>query len=221
MTDSSLWHALRRWLIAGLAVWLPLGVTILVVTFLVDLMDRSLLLLPESYRPEVLFGTNIPGLGVLLTVCIVLLTGFLAANYFGERLLSLVDMVLQKVPLIRSVYGGMKSLSDTVLTGSGHAFRRVLLIEYPRKGLWTLAFQTGEPAGEVQEKTGADVVTVFVPTTPNPTSGFIVMVPKDDAIALDMSVEQALRMIISLGVVTPDSPEIKAAIASKSTEKAE
>ncbi len=221
MTKAALWPLMRRWLIAGLAVWLPLGATILVVLFLIDLMDRSLLLLPPAYRPETLLGFNIPGLGVLLTFAIVLLTGFLAANYFGEKLLALLDQLVQRVPLVRSVYGGMKSLADTVLTGSGNSFRKVLLIEYPRKGLWTLAFQTGEPAGEVQRKTGQEVVTVFVPTTPNPTSGFIVMVPRTDAIALDMTVEQALRMIISLGVVTPESPEIQAATAGKSEQKAE
>lgn len=215
MADTPFWPVLRRWLIAGLAIWIPLGATILVVLFLVDLMDRSLLLLPEAYRPDVLLGIHIPGLGVLLTFFIVLVTGFLTANYFGGKLLELVDVLLQKVPLVRSVYGGMKNLSDTVLTGSGNSFRKVLMIEYPRKGLWTLAFQTGEPAGEVQEKTGASVVTVFVPTTPNPTSGFIVMVPREDAIELSMSVEQALRMIISLGVVTPDHPEIKPAVVKK------
>lgn len=206
MSDSRLWPLLRRWLIAGIAVWLPLGATILVVLFLVDLMDRSLLLLPPALRPEALLGFSIPGLGVLLTLAVVLLTGFLAANYFGKTLLGWLDRLMQRVPLVRSVYGGMKSLSDTVLSGRSHAFRKVLMIEYPRKGLWTLCFQTGTPVGEVQDKTGAEVVTVFVPTTPNPTSGFIVMVPREDAVELDMSVEQALRMIISLGMVTSDKP---------------
>lgn len=208
--------AMRRWLLAGLAVWLPLGVTILVVKFLVDLMDRSLLLLPDAYQPHVLLGVDIPGLGVLLTLVTVLLTGFLAANYFGSKALELLDGLLQRVPLVRSIYGGMKNLADTVLTGSGNSFRKVLMIEYPRKGLWTLAFQTGEPVGEVQKKTGADVLTVFVPTTPNPTSGFLVMVPREEAIELDMSVEQALKMIISLGVVTPDHPDILKTVPKKS-----
>lgn len=208
--------ALRRWLLTGLAVWLPLAATILVAMFLVDLMDRSLLLLPEAYRPEALLGVHIPGLGVLLTLFIILITGFIAANYFGSKLLSLVDLVLQRVPLIRSVYGGMKSLSDTVLTGSGEAFRKVLLIEYPRKGLYTLAFQTSEAAAEVQGKTGVELVTVFVPTTPNPTSGFIVMVPKAEAVELDMSVEEALKMVISLGVVTPLDSDVLSTIPIKS-----
>ncbi len=216
MSGLPIWAVLRRWLIAGLAVWVPLGVTLLVVHFLIDRMDRSLLLLPEQYRPETLLGFNIPGLGTVLTIVIVLLTGFLAANYFGGKLLGLLESMLSRLPLVRSLYGGMKSLSDTILTGSGNSFRKVLLIEYPRKGIWTLAFQTGEPVGEILEKTGAQVVTVFVPTTPNPTSGFIVMVPKEDAIEMDMSVEQALRMIMSLGVVTPDHPDIQASIPKKS-----
>ncbi len=204
MARMPIWPVVQRWLLAGLAVWLPLGATLLVVLFLVELMDRSLLLLPAQFRPDALLGFNIPGLGVVLTFVIVLLTGFLAANYFGGKLLGLMESMLGRLPLVRSVYGGMKSLSDTVLTGSGNSFRRVLMIEYPRKGLWTLAFQTAEPAGEIRNKTAADVVTVFVPTTPNPTSGFIVMVPREDAIEMDMSVEQALRMIMSLGVVTPE-----------------
>lgn len=207
---------IRRWLLAGLAVWLPVGATILVGMFLVGLMDRTLLLLPDAYQPDVLLGMHIPGLGVLLTLLIVLLTGFLAANYFGSQLLALLDRVMHRVPLVRSVYGGMKNLADTVLTGDGNAFRKVLMIEYPRKGIWTLAFQTGQPSAEVQKKTGAEVVTVFVPTTPNPTSGFIVMVPRADAIELDMSVEQALKMIISLGVVTPEHPDILKTIPRKS-----
>ena len=196
---------IKRWLIAGLLVWLPLGATLLVMRFLVDFMDRSLLLLPTQLRPDYLLGFHIPGLGIILTLLILLLTGFLAANFLGSRLLSLGEALLQRVPLARTIYGGVKRLSETVLVGDNQAFRKVLMIEYPRKGVWTMAFQTAEPVGEVQERTGVDVVTVFVPTTPNPTSGFIVLVPRDEVIEMDMSVEDALRMIISLGVVSPDS----------------
>lgn len=196
---------IKRWLIAGLLVWLPLGATLLVISFLVQLMDQSLLLLPPEYRPEVLLGFHIPGLGIGLTLLILLVTGFLAANFFGARLLSIGEAILQRVPLARTVYGGVKQLSETVLVGGNQAFRKVLLIEYPRKGIWTVGFQTSEPAGEVQERTEADVVTVFVPTTPNPTSGFIVLVPRNEVIEMQMTVEEALRMIISLGVVTPES----------------
>lgn len=195
---------IKRWLIAGLLVWLPLGATLLVFRFLVQMMDQSLLLLPPSMRPEALLGFHVPGLGIVLTVLILLLTGFLAANIFGARMLALGESILQRVPLARSIYGGVKQLSQTVLVGGNQSFRKVLLIEYPRKGIWTLAFQTSEPGGEVQQRTARDVVTVFVPTTPNPTSGFIVLVPRDELIEMEMSVEQALRMIISLGVVGPD-----------------
>ncbi len=195
---------IRRWLIAGLLVWLPLGATLLVIGFLVDLMDRSLLLLPEHLRPDVLLGFHVPGLGIILTLLILMLTGFFAANFFGARLLAIGESLLQRVPLARTIYGGVKRLSETVLVGDNQAFRKVLLVEYPRKGVWTLAFQTSEPVGEVQERTVKDVVTVFVPTTPNPTSGFIVLVPRDEVIEMDMKVEDALRMIISLGVVNPD-----------------
>lgn len=195
---------IKRWLIAGLLVWLPLGATLLVMRFLVDFMDRSLLLLPAHLRPDYLLGFHLPGLGIILTLLILLLTGFLAANFFGARLLSLGESLLQRVPLARTIYGGVKRLSETVLVGDNQAFRKVLLVEYPRKGVWTLAFQTAEPVGEVQERTGVEVVTVFVPTTPNPTSGFIVLIPRDEVIEMDMSVEDALRMIISLGVVNPD-----------------
>lgn len=203
---------IKRWLIAGLLIWLPLGATLLVIRFLVQLMDQSLLLLPPDLRPEALLGFTIPGLGIVLTLLILLATGFLAANIFGARLLAIGEAILQRVPLARTVYGGVKQLSETVLVGGNQAFRKVLLIEYPRKGIWTLAFQTAEPAGEVQQCTEQDVITVFVPTTPNPTSGFIVLVPREEAIEMKMSVEDALRMIISLGVVSPDSRQVEAPV---------
>ena len=196
---------IKRWLVAGLLVWLPLGATILVLRFLIGLMDQSLMLLPPDLRPEALLGFHIPGLGILLSALILLVTGFLAANIFGARLLAIGEAILQRVPLVRTVYGGVKQLSETVLAGGNQSFRKVLLIEYPRKGIWTLAFQTAEPVGEIQARTKKDVVTVFVPTTPNPTSGFIVMVDKSEVMELEMSVEDALRMIISLGVVAPES----------------
>ena len=196
---------IKRWLIAGLLVWLPLGVTLLVIRFLVDFMDRSLLLLPPAMRPDALLGFHLPGLGIILTLVILLVTGFFAANFLGARLLVIGESLLQRVPLARTIYGGVKRLSETVLVGDNQAFRKVLLVEYPRKGVWTLAFQTSEPVGEVQERTSKDVVTVFVPTTPNPTSGFIVLIPRDEVIEMDMKVEDALRMIISLGVVNPDA----------------
>lgn len=194
---------IRRWLIAGLLVWLPLVVTFWVLKLLVNFLDRSLLLLPPAWRPEALFGFDIPGLGIILSLLLVLVTGFFAANFLGQRVVALGESLLDRVPLLRTVYSGVKHLTETVFSDSSTSFRKVLLVEYPRRECWTLAFQTGEPVGEVQERTSREVLTIFVPTTPNPTSGFIILVPKEDVIELDMSVEDGLRMVISLGVVTP------------------
>jgi len=194
---------LRKYLIAGILVWLPLGVTVLVVKLFVDLMDRTLLLIPPQYTPEALLGFSIPGLGVLLSVLIILFTGMIAANLLGGKLVALWESILARIPLVRSVYSAVKQLTETLFSPSGQSFRKVLLVEYPRKGAWTLAFQTGTDAGEAQQKTGEDIINIYVPTTPNPTSGFFLMIPRRDVIELDMSVDEGLRMIISMGVVVP------------------
>jgi uncharacterized membrane protein len=193
----------RRYLMTGLLVWLPLGVTLLVVKLLVDTMDETLMILPEEYRPDHLLGFHIPGLGVVLSVVVVLITGVIMANFFGQQLLAAWEAILNRIPLVRSIYASVKQLSETLLSSGGQSFRKVLLIEYPRKGLWTLAFQTGTEVGEAQTKTGEDVINVYVPTTPNPTSGFFLMVPRRDVVELEMSVDQGLKMIISMGVVVP------------------
>ncbi|HHH48382.1 MAG TPA: DUF502 domain-containing protein [Gammaproteobacteria bacterium] len=195
---------MKRYLIAGLLVWVPLGVTVMVIKLLVGMMDRSLLLLPESYRPDNLLGFHIPGLGVVLTTIIVLVTGMVVANLFGRKLVKLWETLLAQIPLVRTIYTGVKQILETVFSSSGQSFRKVLLVEYPRKGLWTLAFQSSTSVGEAQAKTGREVVNVFIPTTPNPTSGFFIMVPADDVIELDMSVDDGLKMIISAGVVVPE-----------------
>ena len=194
---------LRRYLIMGLLVWLPFGVTLLVVKLLVDLMDQTLLVLPEAYSPDHLLGFHIPGLGVVLSVAVVLTTGVIMANFFGQQLLAGWEAILNRIPLVRSIYAGVKQLSETLLSSGGQSFRKVLLVEYPRKGLWTLAFQTGTEVGEAQARTGEEVINVYVPTTPNPTSGFFLMVPRRDVLELDMSVDEGLKMIISMGVVVP------------------
>ena len=194
---------LRKYLIAGILVWLPLGVTVLVVKLFVDLMDRTLLLIPPQYTPEALLGFSIPGLGVLLSVLIILFTGMIAANLLGGKLVALWESILARIPLVRSIYSAVKQLTETLFSSTGQSFRKVLLVEYPRKGAWTLAFQTGTDAGEAQQKTGEDVINIYVPTTPNPTSGFFLMIPRRDVIELDMSVGEGLRMIISMGVVVP------------------
>jgi len=195
--------ALRRYLVAGLLVWVPLGVTLLIINFLVELMDQTLVLLPEHLRPENLIGFSVPGLGIVLATVVVLVTGVVAANLFGRQLLGFGESLLNRIPLVRSIYSGVKQVTETLFSGSGKSFRRVVLVEYPHKDSWTLAFQTGEGAPEARSKVGRDLVNVFVPTTPNPTSGFFLMVPREDVIVLDMSVDDGLKMLLSVGVVQP------------------
>lgn len=194
---------MRRYLTAGLLIWVPLGVTILIIKFLVDLMDQTLLLLPADYRPDALLGFHIPGIGVVLTFVVVLLTGVIVANLFGRQLIGIGERVLARIPVVRSIYSGVKQLMETVFSNTGESFRKVVLVEYPRVGLWTVAFLTGDGRGEAQRKTGKDVVNIYVPTTPNPTSGFFLIVPRADIIELDMSVDEGLKMILSVGVVVP------------------
>ena len=218
---------LKRYLIAGLLVWLPLGVTIVVIKFLVDLFDRSLLLLPDQYRPDELFGLDIPGFGVLLSLAVILLTGLVVANFLGTRLVNLWESFLSRIPLVRSIYNAAKQIAQAVFGSGDQTFQKVYLIQYPRAGLWTLAFQTSKLQGEAQGKTGmTDVVNLFVPTTPNPTSGFFIMASKHEIVELDMTVEEALKMVISGGVIVPDiaapsvaaQPELEKETTLKSKE---
>lgn len=195
---------LRRYLIAGLLVWIPLGVTILLIRLAVGLMDKTLALVPEPYKPENLLGFQIPGLGVLLTILILLITGVLAANFVGRAFMVGWESLLNRIPVVRSIYSAAKNFAEVVFSDSSQSFKNVLLLEYPRKGLYSLAFQTSSQLGEVQGRTGEEVVCCFVPTTPNPTSGFIIIVPRKEVTVLDMTVDEALKMIISLGVVVPE-----------------
>lgn len=194
---------LRRYLVAGLLVWIPLGVTIFILKVLIGLMDRSLLLIPQQYRPEEWLGFSVPGLGLILTLLVLLVTGLLAANIVGRSMVSLWESLLDRIPVVRSVYSAAKNFTEIVFSDSGQSFKKVLLIEYPRKGIYSLAFQTATNLGEVQGRMGEQMVCTFVPTTPNPTSGYIIIVPKKDIIELDMEIDEALKMIISLGVVIP------------------
>jgi uncharacterized membrane protein len=194
---------LRRYLVAGLLVWVPLGATILIFSVLFDLMDRVLLLLPATFRPEQLLGFRIPGLGAILAILVLLATGLFVANFFGRRIVGSFESILDRIPLVRGVYSSVKHFAAVVFSESNTSFKKVLLIEYPRAGLYSLAFQTSENPQEVQARTGDEIVTVFLPTTPNPTSGFMLFVPRKDVTELDMTVEEALKMIISLGVVLP------------------
>ena len=200
-------HTLKRYLIAGLLVWLPLGVTIAALIFLVNLFDKSLLLLPEHWRPEYWLGFRIPGFGILLSLTLILLTGMLVANYLGNRLMAFWERLLSRIPLVRGIYSAVKQLTEAVFGSGEQSFQKVFLLEYPRRGLWTLGFQTSTVKGEAQCKTGMeDVVNLFVPTTPNPTSGFFIIASRKDIIELDMGVDEALKMVISGGVVVPPHP---------------
>lgn len=203
---------MRRWLIAGLLVWLPLVATLLVLRLVVELLDKSLVLLPPPWRPENLLGVDVPGLGIVLSLIIVLGTGATVANIIGRRVVEVTEAALERIPLVRSVYGGVKKLTGAVMSGDSQTFRKVLLVEYPRRDCWTLAFQTADPARSVSHKAG-DVVTVYVPTTPNPTSGFVVFLPRADVQELDMSIEDALQLIMTLGVVTPEKAALEARAA--------
>jgi uncharacterized membrane protein len=194
---------LRRYFVAGILVWLPLGLTVLLLRVLIGLMDRTLLLLPQEFRPEALLGIAIPGLGVILTIVLLFLTGLLAANFVGRRFVGGWESLMERIPVVRSIYSGAKNFAEIVFSDSGTAFKKVLLVEYPRKGIYSLTFQTAAHLGEVQGRLGEEVISCFVPTTPNPTSGFIIIVPKKDVIELDMDVDEAVRMIMSLGVVIP------------------
>ena len=194
---------LQRYLVAGILVWVPLAVTFALVYLAVDITDNTLLLIPEQYRPDSLLGFHIPGLGVILALIVLLATGVLAANFVGRALVSGWESLLERIPFVRAVYSAAKKFSEIVFSDSSESFKKVLLIEYPRKGLYSLAFQTATDLGEVQARTGEDVVCCFVPTTPNPTSGLIIVVPKKDVTELDMEIDEALKMIISLGVVVP------------------
>jgi uncharacterized membrane protein len=194
---------LRRYFVAGLLVWLPVGATILIFTMLLDLMDQLLFLLPPGLRPEVLLGYRIPGLGAILAVLVLLATGLLAANLLGRRLVAFYESLLSRIPFVRAVYGGVKTFAEVVFSDQNTSFKKVLLVEYPRTGLYSVAFQTSDDPSEIQALTGETIVTVFLPTTPNPTSGFMLFVPRSQIIELEMSVEEALKMVISLGVVMP------------------
>jgi len=206
---------MKRYFITGLLIWIPLGITVLVLNWLIGTMDQSLDLLPARLRPESVWGLHIPGLGTVVTILVVFLTGLLAANFIGQRLVRFWEGVLARIPVVKSIYYGVKQVSDTILADTGLAFRKVLLVQYPRAGSWTIAFQTGRPGGDVVNHLRGEYVSVYVPTTPNPTSGFFLMMPRSDVIELDMNVDEALKYIISMGVVAPPASvaqEISAAV---------
>ncbi|EXI74467.1 MAG: hypothetical protein AW07_01698 [Candidatus Accumulibacter sp. SK-11] len=194
---------IKRYFITGLLIWVPLAITAWVLTMIISTMDQSLHLLPAAIHPRSVLGFDIPGSGAILTLLIILLTGVLAANFIGQWLVVWWERLLARIPVVNSIYNSVKQVSDTLFSSSGNAFRKALLIEYPRRGAWTIAFLTGRPGGEVAQHLAGDYVSVYVPTTPNPTSGFFLMLPQADVVELDMSVDTALKYVISMGVVAP------------------
>jgi uncharacterized membrane protein len=198
---------LRRYIVAGLLVWLPLAVTYKLLEFVIGQMDgwldEFLKWLPPSYHPDEMLGIALPGLGVLFTFLLLVITGMLAANFVGRAFVTGWESLLDRIPFVRAIYSAVKSFAELVFSDQSQSFKKVLLVQYPRKGLFSLAFQTSSNLGELQGRTGEELVCTFVPTTPNPTSGVIIMVPKQDTIELDMEVDEALKMVISLGVVVP------------------
>jgi uncharacterized membrane protein len=195
---------MRKYFVTGLLILVPLAITLWVLNLIVGTMDQSLLLLPAQWRPEAVFGFAIPGLGTILTLVIIFLTGLATRNFIGKRVVLVWESVLRRIPIFNTIYSSVKQVSDTLFSSSGNAFRKALLVQYPRQGSWTIAFLTGVPGGDVRNHLVGDYVSVYVPTTPNPTSGFFLMVPRTDTIELDMSVDDALKYIVSMGVVTPE-----------------
>ena len=194
---------LKKYFITGLLIWIPLIITLWVLKVIFDTLDGSLLLLPESFQTERWLGVHIPGLGALLTLVIVLITGIFATNFFGAQLVQLWHDVLNRIPVVNSIYSSVKQISDTVFSSSGQAFRKALLVQWPHPGMWTIAFLTGTPGGDVATLLPPDCLSLYVPTTPNPTGGYFVIVQRSQVIELDMTVDQALKYIISMGVVPP------------------
>jgi len=194
---------MKKYLITGLLVWVPLAITVWVLRLVVNTLDQSLLLLPQAWQPSTLIGFKLWGLGTVLTILVVVATGVVTSNLVGQRLVRLWESILNRIPVVRQIYSSVKQVSDTVLGPGGQAFRKALLVKYPHQDSWTIAFQTGTPGGELADLLPDDSVSVYVPTTPNPTSGFFLMMARKDVVELDMSVDEALKFIISMGSVAP------------------
>jgi len=193
----------RNYLIGGLLVWIPIMITVWVVRFLSGILDTSLLLLPPSWRPEAVFGTYIPGLGIILSLLILILTGLVMKNLFGVQIVAGLESLVRRIPVVGAIYSGAKTFSETVLTDKGRSFKQVVMVEFPRKGVYSIGFITSHELEEAQHKTEQVVTCVFVPTTPNPTTGFIILVPRDEVVYMDMTVDDAFKMLLTLGVVVP------------------
>jgi uncharacterized membrane protein len=201
--DRSPARKIRNYLIGGLLIWIPILITFWVLRFLSGILDQSLLLLPPSWRPEALFGTYVPGVGIVLSLLLLFLTGVLVKNLFGGQMVAGLESLVRRIPVIGAVYGGAKTFSETVLTDQGKSFKQVVMVEFPRKGIFSIGFITAHDLEEAQAKTAQEVTCVFVPTTPNPTTGFLVLVPKDEVTYMDMTIDEAFKMLLTLGVVVP------------------
>ncbi len=198
--------ALRKWLFAGLLVIVPVAITVWVLQWIIGTLDQTLLILPAGWQPDKLLGVHIPGFGVLLALAILLAVGAAASNFFGRTLLKWWDAALGRIPVVRSIYSSVKQVSDTLFSESGNAFRTAVLIQWPRENMWTIGFVTGTPGGDVANYLQGEYFSVYVPTTPNPTGGYFVMLRREDCIELKMSVDEALKYIVSMGVVVPGGP---------------
>ncbi len=207
---------MKKYFITGLLIWIPLIITMMVMAWIVGTLDQLLLLMPERYRPDTVLGFHVPGLGVVLALTILLVTGLIGANVLGQKIVEGWELLLSRIPVVKSIYYSVKQVSDTLFSSSGQAFRKALLVQYPRQGAWTIAFLTGKPGGDPARHLVGDYVSVYVPTTPNPTSGFFLMLPRRDVIELDMSVDEALKYIISMGVVAPGTKRTER-LAAEST----
>ena len=201
--------AIRRWLLAGLLVLVPLAITFWVLEWMVATLDQTLLILPTAWHPDKLIGFHIPGFGVLLAFFGVLLIGAVTSNFLGRKLVIWWDLLLHRIPIVRSIYSSVKQVSDTLFSENGNAFRKALLVQWPREGVWTIGFQTGTPGGDVANHLAGDYLSVYVPTTPNPTGGYFVMLKREHCVELKMSVDEALTYVISMGVVVPGSAASK------------
>ncbi len=205
---------MKKYLITGLLIWIPVVITIWVLQLIVNTMDQTLTLIPPEWQPRY----HIPGLGLLLTLVVVYLSGLLASNFMGRRVVQIWEGVLRRIPVVNSIYSGVKQVSDTLFTPGGQAFRKAVLVQYPRLGSWTIAFVTGQPGGDVANHLNGDYVSIYVPTTPNPTSGFFLMMPRADVVELDMSVDEALKYVVSMGVVPPRNIGRKPVLPAKAED---
>jgi uncharacterized membrane protein len=195
--------ALRKWFVSGLLVIVPVAITIGVLQWIIGILDQTLLILPEAWHPDRLIGLHIPGFGVLLMLVIVLAAGAVVSNFIGKKLVHWGDRLVSRIPVVRSIYSSVKQVSDTLFSESGNAFRKAVLVQWPRPDVWTIGFVTGTPGGDVTNYLVGDYLSVYVPTTPNPTGGYFVMLRKSDCVELKMSVDEALKYVISMGVVAP------------------